>query len=126
MDAVANNSPLTVVNVSQIGKNTVEYNSQHYPDDGTLVRVAFYPIPNDAKTRKVVALHGFMLNALMLAIGATQKSEVPKWLTSQAAAIDNDLPLTWQVQRLIVKALIKNNLIAGVKHDEQIQSGPIG
>jgi hypothetical protein len=49
-----------VENVSQITVNTVEYNSQHYPNDGTLVRVAFYPIPNDAKTRKVVALHGSM------------------------------------------------------------------
>jgi hypothetical protein len=55
------------------------------------------------RKRQVVALHGFMLNALMVAIKTTDRRDIPKWLNSQAFV--DGRPITLQVQQLIIKAL---------------------
>ena len=89
---------------SQPINTAVEHIAQHY-DENKHVRLAFYTNIDGIKKRQVVALQGFMVNALMVAIGATDKADVPRWLNSQDSIV-GDKPLTWQVQRLIVQALI--------------------
>ncbi|MFI3187714.1 MAG: hypothetical protein QX198_17200 [Methylococcaceae bacterium] len=93
-----------VEDVSQPVNTTVEDNSRHYGENKH-VRLAFYTNIDGIKKRQVIALQGFMVNALMVAIGATDKADVPRWLNSQDSIV-GDKPLTWQVQRLIVQALL--------------------
>ncbi|MEQ1635433.1 MAG: hypothetical protein ABL903_02005 [Methylococcales bacterium] len=66
--------------------------------------MAFYTTVDGLKKRQVIALHGFMLNALMLAIGTTDKAEVPKWLNAQS--FEGNKPITLQAQQAIVAALV--------------------
>ncbi|MCX7087963.1 MAG: hypothetical protein NTV00_07915 [Methylococcales bacterium] len=47
----------------------MEDNSRHY-DENKHVRLAFYTNIDGIKKRQVIALQGFMVNALMVAIGA--------------------------------------------------------
>lgn len=69
-------------------------------------RVAFYVQKAGQRSRQVIALEGYYLNALA-ALGVS-KADVPKWVQ---AAVDNwaafapDLPITRQVKCLIVREL---------------------
>lgn len=56
------------------------------------------------RKRQVIALHGYMLNALMVALGSADKQDVPKWLNQQAFI--GGKSITLQVQQLIVRALV--------------------
>lgn len=47
--------------------------------------------------------HGFMVNALLAAIGSVDRSEAPKWLNQQAFM--GGRSITLQVHQLIVGAL---------------------
>lgn len=93
----------SVENIQQPTNEAVEYISQHY-DPYKLARVAFYTNIGGIKKRQVVALHGFMLNALMVAIKSSRKPDIPKWLNNQPFIAG--LPITLQVQQAIVKALL--------------------
>ena len=84
---------------------TVEINSQYGIND--LVRIAFYTMKNDIKTRQVIALDGFYINALMLATGIN-KQAVPKWIQSAVdgwTAFDSAMPITKQVKYLLIREL---------------------
>lgn len=55
----------------------------------------------------MIALHGFYINALMLATGIT-KADVPKWVQSAVdswMAFDAELPITLQVKLLLIREL---------------------
>ena len=86
----------------------VEINSQY--SDSALVRVGFYIHRQNVKIRQVIALDGFYVNALMLAVGIS-KSDVPKWVQ---LAVDSwegfnpELPITKQVKFLLIRELTKH------------------
>lgn len=88
---------------SQAAINGVEDISQPYPDD-KLIRMAFYTVIDGTRKRQVIALHGFMFNALMVALGSADKQDVPKWLNNQAFI--GGKPITLQAQQSIVRALL--------------------
>jgi len=91
---------------SQVEANdTVEINS-HY-DMNDVVRIAFYTVKHGTKTRQVIALDGFYVNALMQATGIT-KQDVPKWVQAAVngwVAFDSALPITKQVKYLLIREL---------------------
>ncbi|SHE22625.1 hypothetical protein [methanotrophic endosymbiont of Bathymodiolus puteoserpentis (Logatchev)] len=72
------------------------------------VRIAFYIMRNNKRIRQVIAIDGFLINALE-SIGIS-KQNAPKWVQSQVTgwtAFDAQLPITRQVKCLIVKAVIE-------------------
>ncbi len=85
--------------------NAVEMITQ-YPDTA-IVRIAFYTANNGSRTRQVIALDGFYVNALMLAAGIARR-DVPKWIqlaVDSWAAFDSGLPITKQVKFLLIREL---------------------
>lgn len=114
-----NNECKPVEIISQIdSKESVKINSQtsndavnlfsQYPDT-VPVRIAFNIQRQGKQHRQVIALHGFYINALMLATGIT-KADVPKWVQAAVnswAAFDVDLPITLQVKLLLIRELTK-------------------
>ena len=98
--------PLPVDIISQSGGNEVVEIFSQYPDTA-LVRIAFNIQRQGKRVRQVIALHGFYINALMLATGIT-KAVVPKWVQAAVdswAAFDAELPITLQVKLLLIREL---------------------
>lgn len=104
IEHVEDNSQVIVEDIQQAINQPVEDISQPCDPD-KLARVAFYTSIDGVKKRQVIALHGFMINALLAAIGSPDKSEAPKWLNNQPFVSDKSITL--QVQKLIVKELTK-------------------
>jgi hypothetical protein len=112
----ANSQPVEIISqdvqgnavetISQSKANdTVEINSHYEMND--VVRIAFYTVKHGMKTRQVIALDGFYVNALMLAAGIP-KQDVPKWVQAAVngwAAFDSALPITRQVKYLLIREL---------------------
>ena len=75
----------------------------------TNVRVAFYVTRNDKRERQVIALDGFLINALA-SIGIS-KQDAPQWVQAQVnawTAFDSKLPITRQVKYLIMREVVKS------------------
>ena len=99
--------------------NTVEIISQ--PDNNesvelfshtnnfTNVRIAFYIVRKGKRERQVIALDGFLINALA-SIGIS-KQDAPQWVQAQVnawTAFDSKLPITRQVKYLIMREVVKS------------------
>jgi len=88
---------------------SVEKFSQHSPlNDFDSLRVAFYVKKRGIKTRLVIALDGFLVNALMKKTGIDRQA-LPKWVqeaTNRWTAFDPLLPVTRQVKMLIIRCLM--------------------
>ena len=72
------------------------------------VRIAFYIMRNNKRERQVIALDGFLINALA-SIGIS-KQDAPQWVQTQVddwTAFDSQLPITRQVKYLIIRELVK-------------------
>jgi hypothetical protein len=72
-----------------------------------LIRIAFYTVKQDIKTRQVIALDGFYINALILATGINKKG-VTGWIQQSVNSwpeFDSNKPITRQVKQLLIKAL---------------------
>jgi len=87
-------------------QDTVEIISQTNNFDN--VRIAFYIMRNNKRERQVIALDGFLINALA-SIGIS-KQDAPQWVQAQIddwTAFDSQMPITRQVKYLIIRELIK-------------------
>ncbi len=94
-----NNAPVELLNPAK-GKT----------NDFDNVRIAFYIMRNNKRIRQVIAIDGFLINALA-SIGVS-KQNAPKWVQAQVndwINFDSKQPITRQVKCLIVKAVIKNH-----------------
>jgi len=87
-------------------QSTVEIISQLNNFDN--VRIAFYIMRNNKRERQVIALDGFLINALA-SIGIS-KQDAPQWVQAQVdewTAFDSQQPITRQVKYLIIRELVK-------------------
>jgi LmbE family N-acetylglucosaminyl deacetylase len=88
---------------------TEEPAPDHYPTYA-VVRVAFYT-HNIEKTRQVIALNGYILNALMLVAGLEKKG-IPTWIqtaVNNSPNFDTSRAITKQVEALIIERLLKKS-----------------
>jgi len=87
-------------------QSTVEIISQLNNFDN--VRIAFYIMRNNKRERQVIALDGFLINALA-SIGIS-KQDAHQWVQAQVddwTAFDSQLPITRQVKYLIIREVVK-------------------
>ncbi len=98
----------TVEIISQPDNNeSVELFS--HTNNFTNVRLAFYVMRKDKRERQVIALDGFLINALA-SIGIS-KQDAPQWVQAQVnewTAFDSQLPITRQVKYLIMREVVKS------------------
>ncbi len=69
----------------------------------------FYVMRKDKRERQVIALDGFLINALA-SIGIS-KQDAPQWVQAQVnewTAFDSQLPITRQVKYLIMREVVKS------------------
>jgi len=72
------------------------------------VRIAFYIMRKDKRERQVIALDGFLINALA-SIGIS-KQDAPQWVQTHVndwTGFDSQQPITRQVKYLIMVAVVK-------------------
>ena len=98
----------TVEIISQPDNNeSVELFS--HTNNFTNVRIAFYIVRKGKRERQVIALDGFLINALA-SIGIS-KQDAPQWVQAQVnawTAFDSKLPITRQVKYLIMREVVKS------------------
>ncbi len=74
------------------------------------VRVAFYVDRNGERSRQVISLDGYFINALS-SIGVSREN-LPSWIQQQVnewSAFDSKLPITRQVKYLIMREVVKHH-----------------
>ncbi len=84
----------------------------HPIDD--VVRIAFYTSNNSERTRKVIALDGFYVNALILSAGI-KKQDVPQWIqkaVDKYKGFDSDKPITKQVKYLLIREVSRHIVVS--------------